>query len=63
MNTQIRTLKADMAADLKAVAEIYTAIDRYGLPSTSEEHLIVVAYYLYNLYCAFESIFQRIAEV
>jgi len=30
---------------------------------TGEEQLIVVAYYLHNLYCAFESILQRIAEV
>jgi hypothetical protein len=63
MNTQILTLKADIAADLKAIAALYTAIDRYGICPTGEEQLIVVAYYLHNLYCAFESIFQRVAEV
>ncbi len=28
MNIQIRTLKADVAADLEAIAEIYAAINR-----------------------------------
>ena len=27
-----------------------------------QEQMIAVAYYLHNLYCAFESIFQRVAE-
>jgi len=63
MNAQIRTLKADIAADLKAIAETYTAINRYASGPTGEEQLIVLAYYLHNLYCAFESIFQHIAEV
>ena len=63
MNTQIRILKADIAVDLKAIAEIYTAIHRYAPGPTGEEQRIVVAYYLHNLYCAFESIFQCIAEV
>ena len=63
MNTRILTLKADIAADLQAIAALYTAIDRYGTFPTGEEQLIVVAYYLHHLYCAFESIFQRVAEV
>ena len=63
MDTQIRTLKAYIAADLKAIANIYAAINRYSTVPTSDEQLIVVAYYLHNLYCAFESIFQRVAEV
>jgi len=63
MDTQIRMLRADIAVDLQAVANIYAAINRYGPNPTGEEQLIVVAYYLHNLYCAFESIFQRIAEV
>ena len=62
MHTRILTLKADIAADLQAIAEIYTALGHYATLPTDEEHLIVVAYYLHNLYCAFESIFQRIAE-
>jgi hypothetical protein len=64
MDIQIQTLKADIQADLKAIAEIYVALGHYGTTiADNEETLIVVAYYLHNLYCAFESIFQRIAEV
>ena len=63
MNAQVRILKADIAADLKAIAEIYAKLDDYRGELTGEEQLIVVAYHLHNLYCAFESIFQRIAEV
>jgi hypothetical protein len=62
MDAQIRTLKADIRADLEAIADIYAALNRHNTP-TGEEQLIVVAYYLHNLYCAFESILQRIAEV
>lgn len=61
MSAQIRTLKAEIEADLQAISEIYLLLDRLqGLPS-DEDRQIVVAYYLHNLYCAFESIFQRIA--
>jgi len=63
MNAQIRMLKADIKADLKAIAEVYAALKPYPLRPSKDEELIVVAYYLHNLYCAFESIFQRIAEV
>lgn len=63
MNAQIQTLKAEIAADLQAIAEIYAALNRYPDALASEEQLIAVAYHLHNLYCAFESIFQRVAEV
>ncbi len=63
MNVRIQTLKAEIAADLKAIAEIYSALAAYGNGLTDDERIIVVAYYLHNLYCAFESIFQRVAGV
>jgi len=63
MNAQIQLLKADIAADLEAIAEIYQALGRCGTALSDESQRIIVAYFLHNLYCAFESIFQRIAEV
>lgn len=63
MNAQIQTLKADIAADLEAIAEVYRALDQYGTDVRDEQQRIVVAYCLHNLYCAFESVFQRVAEV
>lgn len=63
MNAQIQTLKAEIAADLGAIAEIYQALDQVRGDLADEQQRIVVAYYLHNLYCAFESIFQRIADV
>jgi hypothetical protein len=63
MNVQIQTLKAEIAADLKAIADIYDALTEYDTRLTGDERVIVLAYYLHNLYCAFESIFQRVASV
>jgi len=63
MSAQIRTLKADVASDVKAITEIYAALHRYDAEPMGDEQVIIVAYHLHNLYCAFESIFQRIAEV
>jgi hypothetical protein len=63
MDAQIRTLKANIQADLRTIVDIYAALNRYDTVTADEEQLIAVAYYLHNLYCAFESIFQRIAEV
>jgi hypothetical protein len=63
MNAQIQTLKAEIAADLEAIAEIYQSLDEVGSDLRNEQQRIVVAYYLHNLYCAFESIFQRIALI
>ena len=63
MNAQIRTLKADITADLNAIAEICAKLDGYRYELTTQDRLIAAAYYLHNLYCAFESIFGRVAEV
>lgn len=63
MNGAIRTLKAEILADMEAIAEIYRALDRYSDQLNTEEGRIVTAYYLQNLYNAFENIFRRIAKV
>jgi hypothetical protein len=34
MDTQIRRLKADIGTDLKAIADIYAALNRYGTTPT-----------------------------
>lgn len=62
MNGAIRTLKAEILADLEAIAEIYRALDRYRDRLDTEEGRIVTAYYLHNLYNVFENIFRRIAK-
>lgn len=63
MNVQIQTLKADIRADLQAIWEIYACLEVYPEVLATQEQRIAVAYYLHNLYCAFESLFQRVAEV
>jgi hypothetical protein len=61
MNGEIRALQAEIEADLEAIAEIYAALDRYGDRLDTEEGRIAAAYYLHNLYNAFENIFRRVA--
>lgn len=63
MKEKLLILRADVQADLQAIDEIYTALDRERPQLVEEDERIVIAYYLHNLYSAFESIFQRIAEV
>ncbi len=62
MTEKILALKADISAELNAIDQIYTRLDRQGDDITREEQAIVIGYYLHNLYNAFESIFQRVAE-
>ncbi len=63
MKEKIRVLKADIVADAQAIANTYAVLLRYPEDLVSDEQMIVVAYYLHNLYSAFESIFQRVASV
>jgi hypothetical protein len=63
MNAQMRTLKAEITADLNDISMLYASLERYAGQPQGEEQLIVVAYYLHHLYTAFENIFQRIAQV
>ncbi|MCS7282412.1 MAG: hypothetical protein RMK65_09365 [Anaerolineae bacterium] len=62
MNAEIRVLKAEIEADLEAIGEIYAALDRYSSQLDTEAGRIAVAYYLHNLYNAFENIFRRVAR-
>jgi hypothetical protein len=62
MREKILALKADIGADLQAIEQIYTMLARQGDVSANDEQAIIVGYYLHNLYNAFESIFQRVAE-
>lgn len=63
MRTELQTLKAEILTDLATIAEIYAALDHCSIKQDDTEHLIVAGYYLHNLYCVFESIFQRVAAV
>ncbi len=62
MSEAFRTLKAEIESDLGTIADIYLALDRYAGRLDSEEGKIVTAYYLHNLYNAFENIFRRVAS-
>ncbi len=62
MREKLLALKADINADLRAIDRIYAELDRQGDAIANDEQAIVIGYYLHNLYNAFESIFQRVAE-
>lgn len=63
MRPEIQTLKAEIRADLHAIAEIYAELDRLPVSLDDGDQRIIAAYFLHNLYTAFESIFQRIARL
>ncbi len=63
MRPEIQTLKAEISADLQAIEEIYREMDRLPAAAGDEYWPIVEAYFLHNLYTAFESVFQRIARL
>lgn len=62
MKEKLLTLKADISAALQAIDQIYANLGRQGDAVSDDEQAIVIGYYLHNLYNAFESIFQRVAE-
>jgi hypothetical protein len=64
MNEQALILERSIQNDLQAVAAIYQKIGgAVIIADATENELIVLAYYLHNLYVACENIFLRIAEV
>lgn len=64
MDDKILILTSSIRRDLEAIATIYSELERFPLTmDTDGDTLIVIAYHLYNLYNAFENIFQNIAAV
>jgi len=64
MDDKIIVLVNSIRRDLETIAAIYEALENHPLGTdTPEDTLIVVAYYLHNLYNVFENIFQNIAAV
>ena len=61
MNAKFSTLKANLVTEEQAINKIYASLHRYPNAPQTESDLIAVAYFLHNLYSAFESIFQRVA--
>ena len=62
MNETIQLLKADIAADEQTIAELYNRLSVTWDTLDAPEQVIVVGYYLHNLYMAFEHVFERVAE-
>jgi hypothetical protein len=64
MNEKFLVLKNSIERDLETIAIIYDDLDRHPLiEETDQDTLIVIAYYLHNLYNAFENIFRNVATV
>lgn len=64
MDEKIIILMQTIRRGMEDIAAIYDRLDRHPLEAdTDEDTLIVIAYYLHNLYNAFENIFKNIAAV
>ncbi len=62
MKDKLLILQRSIERDLAAIAEIYVALEEHPINAKSlDDTLIVVSYYLHNLYNAFENIFQNVA--
>jgi hypothetical protein len=62
MNDRMLVLSRSLRRDVKEIESLYDALGRYTLhPESDAETLIVIAYYLHNLYSAFENVFEAIA--
>lgn len=62
MDEKLLILERNIHRDMEGIADIYRELERHPLaPDADEDTLIVIAYYLHNLYNAFENIFQNIA--
>ncbi len=71
MDDKVLILVSSIRRDLEAIATIYGELEGHSLSDgdlpvkadTGDDTLIVIGYYLHNLYNAFENIFQNIADV
>lgn len=64
MDDKLLILVNSIRHDLAAIAALYDELERHPLTEDiQQETLIVVAYYLHNMYSAFENIFQDIAAL
>lgn len=62
MSDRMLLLGYAIRKDMADIATLYAALEHHPLePDAGAETLIVIAYYLHNLYNAFENIFQNIA--
>lgn len=62
MNESMRLLKSDIEADEALIAQNYDKLSVYETPPREAKDVIVVGYYLHNLYTAFEHLCTLIAE-
>jgi hypothetical protein len=62
MNEKINVLKADLAAEEAAIAQIYARLAAFKKPPGDPEQAIVAGYYLHNLYTAFEQLANLVAR-
>lgn len=61
MSGKLQTLKSDIQVEQEAIERIYAALPTLEMDWNDVKETIVAAYYLHNLYNAFENIFRLVA--
>jgi hypothetical protein len=62
MSSRLQILKSDIQTEMMAIEHIFAALPSDDTRLTEAKEAIVTGYHLHNLYNAFESIFQLVAE-
>lgn len=62
MSERLHLLRQDMEAELTAIGRILAALHQSDTDLDESRNAIVAAYYLHNLYNAFENLFRLVAE-
>ncbi len=62
MNVKPQTLKSDIQVEREAIKRIFNELPSKEIEGSDIKEAIVTAYYLHNLYNAFESIFRLVAS-